>query len=119
MRAGSLRSRAVIRRPTETRGPGGSVVTTYPLVGRAWIEVRVPRRMITNYGAGEVPTGTMEVEMRDRTDLRQRDVLQIIAGPERGTAWRAISPPHRPGRGELLCLVEVFNSTLPPLEEGS
>jgi hypothetical protein len=94
-------------------------MTTYPLVGRAWIEVRVPRRMITSYGAGEVPTGTMEVEMRDRIDLRQRDVIQIEAGPERGTAWRAISPPHRPGRGDLLSLVEVFNATLPPLEEGA
>jgi head-tail adaptor len=117
MRAGRLRSRAVIRRPTETRGPLGSVETTYPQVGMAWVDVRVPRRMIANYGAGELPTGTMEAELRDRIDLRMRDVLEIVAGPETGTRWRVISPPHRPGRGELLVLLEVFNDPL--TEEGT
>lgn len=117
MRAGRLRSRAVIRRPTETRGPLGSVETTYPLVGMAWVDVRVPRRMIANYGAGELPAGTMEAELRAHIDLQMRDVLEIVAGPERGTRWRAVTPPHRPGRGDLLTLVEVFNATLPPLDE--
>ena len=113
MRAGRLRSRAVIRRPTETRGEYGDVITTYPPVGMAWVDVRVPRRMIANYGAGELPTGTMEAELRAHIDVQMRDVLEIVAGPERGTRWRAVSPPHRPGRGELLILLEVFNDELP------
>lgn len=112
MRAGRLRSRAEIRRPTETRGQYGEVETTYPLVGMAWVDVRVPRRMLGNYGAGEVPVGTMEIEMRDRIDLRVRDAIVIVAGPEAGTRWRAITPPHRPGRGELLAMVEVLDEEI-------
>lgn len=106
----------MIRRPTETRGELGSVETTYPVVGMAWVDVRPPRRMITNYGAGELPTGTMEVELRAHIDVQMRDVLEIIAGPERGTRWRAVTPPHRPGRGESLILVEVLNEPLPEPE---
>lgn len=116
MRAGRLRSRAVIRRPVEERGPLGSIETTYPQIGMVWADVRVPRRMLANYGAGELPSGTMEAELRDRVDLQMRDVLVIVAGPETGTRWRAITPPHRPGRGELLVLLEVFND---PLTEGA
>lgn len=115
MRAGRLLSRAVIRRPVEERGPLGSVVTVYPQVGTAWVEVRVPRRMLANYGAGEMPTGTMEAELRDRIDVQMRDVLVVVAGPEIGTRWRVESPPHRPGRGETLVLLSVFND---PLNEG-
>lgn len=118
MRAGRLRSRAVIRRPTEERGGLGDVETTYPPVGMAWVDVRPPRRMIANYGAGEIPAGTMEAELRAHIDVRMRDVLEIVAGPERGTRWRAVSPPHRPGRGELLILLEVYEPELPVEEPG-
>lgn len=84
MRAGRLRSRAIIRRPTEDRQPLGDVETTYPAVGMAWVEVRPPRRLLANYGAGEIPEGRMEAELREHIDVRMRDVLEIIAGPESG-----------------------------------
>src|SRR5690625_758205 len=118
MRAGRLRSRAMVRRPTEGRGALGDVETAYPAVGMAWIDVRPPRRMLASYGAGELPAGTMEAELRAHIDVQMRDVLEIVAGPERGTRWRAVSPPHRPGRGELLILLEVYEPELPVEEPG-
>ena len=114
MRAGRLRSRAIIRRPTEARQPLGDVETTYPAVGMAWVDVRPPRRLVANYGAGEIPEGRMEAELRAHIDVRMRDVLEIVAGPEAGTRWRAVSPPHRPGDGSLVILLEVYEPELPP-----
>ena len=114
MRAGRLRSRAIIRRPTEERQPLGDVETTYPAVGMAWVDVRPPRRLVANYGAGEIPEGRMEAELRAHIDVRMRDVLEIVAGPETGTRWRAVSPPYRPGDGSLVILLEVYEPELPP-----
>jgi hypothetical protein len=53
----------------------------------------------------------MEVEMRDGVDLRARDVVEVYAGPEKGTKWRVLTT-HRPGYGNLLALLEVYNGEL-------
>lgn len=117
MRAGRLRSRAVIRRPVEERGYLGAVETTYRPVMMAWTDIRPPRRLIANYGAGEVPAGTMEAEMRGHIDVQMRDAIEIVAGPEAGTRWRVVSPPHRPGDGSLLILLEVLEEEIPEAPE--
>lgn len=113
MRAGRLSSRARIRRPVEERDQHRNTVVRWPIFGTAWLSVRPPRRMLSSFGAGEVPTGTMEVELRAQAWLEVRDVIEIYAGPEAGTKWRVIAPPHRPGDGSLLALVEVYNGELP------
>lgn len=113
MRAGRLTSRARVRRPVETRDRLRNTVVVWPSFGTTWLSVRAPRRLLTSFGAGEVPAGTMEIEMRAGGELRERDVLEIYGGPEAGTKWRVISPPHRPGDGSLLALVEVYVGELP------
>jgi head-tail adaptor len=116
MRAGRLTSRARVRRPVETRDRLRNTVVVWPSFGTAWMAVRPPRRMLSSFGAGEVPAGTMEVEMRAQAELQARDVLEIYAGPEAGTKWRVISPPYRPGDGSMLALVEVYIGELPEPE---
>jgi hypothetical protein len=119
VRAGRLRSRARIWRPVETQDRLRQTVVSLEYVGRAWLEVRPPRRMLSTFGAGEQVEGAMEAEMRAGVDLRARDVLEIYAGPERGTTWRATTPPHRPGRGELVIGLEVYHAEVPaPPAEG-
>jgi len=86
----------------------------YQPVGMAWVDVRPPRRLVANYGAGEVAEGRMEAELREHIDVRMRDVIEIVAGPEAGTRWRAVAPPHRPGDGSLVILLEVYEPELPP-----
>lgn len=113
MRAGALRSRARIRRPVETRDQHRNTVVTWSVSEMIWVAMRPPRRMLASTGAGEQADGTMEVEMRDRVTVNMRDILEVISGPEAGTNWRVTTPPHRPGRGDLFALVEVYNGPLP------
>lgn len=112
MRAGRLTSRARIRRPVEQRDAYRNTVVVWPVVVAIWLAVRPPKRLLSSFGAGEVPAGSMEVELRAGADLQARDILEVYAGPEAGTKWRVISP-HRPGDGSLVALVEVYAGELP------
>jgi head-tail adaptor len=116
MKAGRLRSRCRIRRAVESADTLGRTVVVWPVVGRAWLEVRAPKRLLARESAGERVQGSMEAEMRAGVRIQARDVLEIYAGPEAGTRWRAASPPHRPGRGELVIALEVFTGELPEPE---
>lgn len=110
MRAGHLRSRGRIYREIETRDEYRNTIKTWVVVGTTWMEVRPPKRLLTSFGAGEISTGTMEVELRPM-DLKANDVIKIYAGPESGTQWRVINP-HDTGKGQMLALLEIYNGDL-------
>jgi hypothetical protein len=109
-----MRSLVAVRRPNGSTGtPLRSTKTVYPEVEQAWAELRPPKLMASSFGAGEQPTGSMEAELHEGADVRFRDVLEVLAGPEAGTAWRVVAPPHRPGNGPLLVMLELFSGDLP------
>lgn len=111
VKAGRLRSVAEFYRPGETRNARGASVLAHTRIGQGWVGVEIPRRTIGNYGAGEMPAGTMEMTAHGAAPLAQRDVVRITAGPESGTAWR-VETVHRTGNGELLASVVPYNEPL-------
>lgn len=110
-RAGSLKSFAEFYRPGTARNARGATTSSHTLIGSGWIGIGLPSRRLANYGAGELPAGTMEIAGHEGSPLAARDVVKITAGPEAGTTWR-IGPPHRPGTGELLATALPYNEPL-------
>lgn len=98
--------------PSETVGAHNSRTTTYAAAGTGWVRLDVPRRTLQSFGAGDVPAGSMEVEGHAALPLEAGRVVEVLAGPEAGTKWRAESA-HRPGNGSVFALVEPFNAPLP------
>jgi hypothetical protein len=112
VRIGLQRSLAAVRRATATRGALASTTTRYPVVTRAWLEVRAPKRLATAFGAGDSTRGTMEAEGHEGADVRRDDILEVESGPEEGTRWKVLSA-HRPGDGSLVLALEVFAGDAP------
>lgn len=106
MRAGRLRSRVRIHRPREVRGALGETVTAHDAVASAWVQMGVPERRLLSYGAGELPDGSVGLETHGAVDLRARDVVEVLAGPEAGTRW-TVQTTHRPGTGQALAVLAV------------
>lgn len=112
MSIGAYRSRVRIRRPGETRAALGETVATYAEVGYAWAEMAIPERRLRSYGAGELPQGSVGMETHAGAPVQTRDILQITAGPEAGTAW-TVESIHRPGNGRAVAVLAIYNEAVP------
>lgn len=91
-----------IWRPTETRG-------TYREADDSYTAVTTPTRpnacqaplagRLLNQAAGEKDTGRKEWFLDRSCDVRERDVLEVTAGPRLGTRWRVDGQPDEPTAG--------------------
>lgn len=111
MRTGALRSFAEFYRPGSTRNARGATIPTHTLVGTGWVGIDLPSRRLANYGAGELPAGTMQLTAHEGVTLASRDVVKVTAGPEVGSAWR-VGSAFRPGTGEMIATVTPYNEPL-------
>lgn len=88
-----------IRRPTATTDATDALadeVTTYPVVAAAVRFALVPPKLrLRDYGAGELPAGSMEFYAGAAAPLQRFDVLVVDTGPEAGTVWK-IESVRRP-----------------------
>lgn len=91
MRAGQRSSRVRVYRGTEAPGPLGSVVTTWTALGHEWAGFVPAFLTLRTYGAGEVPSGTREIEVGSYTAIEPRSGLEVADGPEAGTRWRVVA----------------------------
>jgi hypothetical protein len=111
MRSGRLQSSAKVYRPTETRNARGATEQAYALVATEWVGVNTLRRSLQNYGTGDMPGGTMEIEGHALANIIARDVIQVVAGPEAGTTWEVHGVTH-PGNRSTLAVVTAYNTPL-------
>ncbi len=77
--------------------PLASVELQWIESGRAWMELREPRRTLKDYGAGEAPSGEMEALGHLHTDIDVRDGIEVLSGPEAGSRWRVMTVDHPRG----------------------
>lgn len=111
MRSGRFKSRVRIYRPTSSRNARGATIVEHQLVGTAWIDISTLRRALQNFGAGEMPQGSMEIDAYAAADIRSRDVIEVFAGPEVGSTWR-VEGVTRPGNSSLLGVLTPYNEPL-------
>lgn len=91
-----------IWRPAETRG-------TYREPDDDYSAVTTPTRpngcmtpasgSLSNAGAGEKDVGRKDWFLDKLCDVRERDVLEITAGPHLGSRWRVDGQPDKPSAG--------------------
>lgn len=109
MRIGQRESRIEIFAGSEGRGTLGSTKTTWSSAGVEWGGFVPAFLTLRTYGAGEVPSGTREIEFGSYSNVTARQGLQVTAGPEEGTRWRVVSV-DRSSRAKTLVRVEPFQA---------
>lgn len=106
MRIGQRDNLVQLYEETPTSGTLGSTTMAWVAGDREWagfIPSFLTRR---NYGAGEAPTGTREIQFRAPSDVGDRFGLEVVRGPEEGTKWRVRSVDR--DRKVVNVLVEPF-----------
>lgn len=93
-RAGDLRSFCRVYAGTEATGTLGSTPTTWVASGTAWGRFLPSFLTMRSYGAGEASRGMREMEFRPGSGIEERDGIEVEAGPESGTRWRALDVDH-------------------------
>lgn len=106
-RAGELTSRVRIYRGAETRDEYGDVAAGWTDAGTLWMGFTDPSQRLADYGAGEQEVGTMLGTARHGSDLRERDGLEVLSGPEEGSRYRVQSVFK--GRHATTAVLERFN----------
>ena len=91
---------------TEATGTLGSTVIGWTAGDREWCGFLPSHLTRRSYGAGEVPSGTREIQFRAPSDIADRSGLEVIRGPEAGTKWRVRSIDR--DRKVVSALVEPF-----------
>ena len=100
-----------VYRVSETRDPWGGTQTTWAAVYEGPAAVIPPnQRTIASYGAGEQPSGHMEVYLGKDADVQIRDGVHVTAGPEAGTKWRVVTV-HTPRGHHTEARLEVYNGS--------
>jgi hypothetical protein len=90
LRIGDMRSRFRVYRSTESTGSLRSVTAAWAPQRDLWGGFLPMFLTLRSYGAGEAPTGVREVQVYGGADVRARDGMEVLRGPERGTKWRVI-----------------------------
>lgn len=91
MRIGQRRSRIRIYAPKEEATELRSTRTTWTPLAYEWGGFVPSYLTLRSYGAGEVPSGTREIELGSYSSIDERCGLKVVDGPEAGTKWRAVS----------------------------
>jgi hypothetical protein len=99
---GLFDSQVRIWRPTETRGAYRAPDDDYdpvttPTRPNACMEY--PGGTLVNEGAGEKDISRRRWYLDRSCDVRERDVLEVIAGPRVGSRWRVDGEPDKPSGG--------------------
>ena len=99
-----------VYRGTETVETLRSVKTDWAYQATIWGGFVPDFLTARSYGAGEQVSGTREIAVASRADLRERDGLEVVTGPEDGTKWRVIDI-DRGDKSQWKVRVESFAGT--------
>lgn len=117
--------RAEVWRPVERRGFGGHVKQTLepvvvPTSGFNCAVVpptgRTGGLRVDNIGPGETTRGRVDMYLARGTDVNERDVIRIVAGPEAVTTWR-VEATSRPRGHHVEVVVEPWVGEIPAAVE--
>jgi hypothetical protein len=112
MRAGDARNLVSVYRRSESRDVYGDVLAGYAArTERAWVDIRRDTGALVDYGAGEEQRGPAKGRAHYLADIAERDVLQVVDGPDAGTKWLVAAVFHPSGRDKDLAL-EQFTGSL-------
>lgn len=112
---GQLSSRLQLYTGIETKGPLSSVKTTWSTGPIEWGGFVPEFLTLRNYGAGEVPAGTREIELGagSFSEAAVRGGIEVLAGPEAGTRWRVVGV-DRSNPKRTMVRVEPFAGDFTP-----
>lgn len=106
-----------IWRPTVTLGPLREEIRTYTAVlvapGLPNAVINRPAAPLADSGPGLTPTGTRRIYMRPTTEVRLRDLLEIVSGPDEGMIIEVDEPPTRPRGHHVQIDGRVWSGQLP------
>ncbi|MDQ3275171.1 MAG: hypothetical protein M3Q39_09120 [Actinomycetota bacterium] len=91
----------------ETKGTLASTKATWTAGVYEWGGFVPAFLTLRNYGAGEVPAGTREIEFGSYSSVAERVGLSVTDGPEAGTKWRVVSV-DRSDSSRAIARVEPF-----------
>jgi hypothetical protein len=91
----------------------GAEERTYQPVGVAGAVVNRNVSPMSDQGVGMVPTGRRRLYMRPDADVLERDVVQVIDGPDAGESWEVDQPPSRPRGHHTQVDAIAWNGQLP------
>jgi hypothetical protein len=111
MRAGAARDLCNVKRRSETRDDYADVAAGFATAGQAWVNIRRDTGVLQDYGAGEQPRGGAKGEAHFHADIQERDVLEVIAGPDDGTNWLVESVFH-PGGQQKDLVLSIYTGSL-------
>lgn len=95
-------SQVRIWRPTEDRDGFRAPVDDYtpgPAPTRANACMEYPGGQLSNEPAGEKDVSRRRWYLDRTLDVRERDVLEVVAGPRSGSRWRVDGEPDKPSGG--------------------
>jgi hypothetical protein len=114
--AGMFDSQIRIRRPhTTTSGPAIEQ-RTYTVVGTVDAAINRSRSPQAPASGGLARSGIIRWYGLASIDVRERDVCEVIAGPDAGAIWEVNERPVRPRNHHTQVDCVEFNGTLPALE---
>lgn len=93
-RIGELRNRVTIHRPAEVRDSYGDVAGFATPDGPHWMAIERDGGGLRDTGPGEAPLPAVKGACWAEVDVRERDVVKVIEGPESGTAWKVVAQFH-------------------------
>jgi hypothetical protein len=103
-------------RPTSSKGRLGQEERTYAHVinGRAALNRAVDP--VAPVAAGLAPTGRIRIYLRPDANVQERDVIQIVTGPDAPGTWEIDQPPTRPRGHHTQVDAIAWHGVLPEYE---
>ena len=102
-----------IWRPTSSQDAMGVEVRTLAPIGTAIAVVNRPTAPTGQVAGGLAPIGTERLYFDPDVDVRERDVLEFVAGPDVGRRLEVDEPPTRPQGEHLQVDTILWHGTLP------
>lgn len=114
VRAGDLKNRVTVHRPMEAADDfRDSAVAFAAARGPHWMSIVRDGGGLRDYGPGEQKTAGAKGQCYASVDVRERDVLQVVAGPMKGgPLWKVLASFHEGDGGRDLRL-EAYTGTAP------
>ncbi len=107
--------KVLVWRPTATHANRlGAQTRTHTQVGTLQgAAVNRESAPMADQGVGMVPTGRRRLYMRPDANVQERDVVQIVDGPDAGGTWEVDQPPTRPRGHHTQVDAIAWNGQLP------
>jgi hypothetical protein len=110
---------ARVWRPTSAKGQLREEVRTHSVVGIFPCTKKRPSARIGDVGPGMAPIGETSIYMEAGADVLERDVIQLLTGPDAPDTFEIDAPPTRPRGHHIELTCQYFLGILPAVPEES